>query len=84
MPRIRGFTSEQKIDHQMKLLAERCDLLLYKNKISKSKVADYVGITPQAICRQFSKGHLTAEVVIAIATMTNEDPAKFGSMLVIE
>lgn len=83
MPRIKGLTNEQKVDYQRVLLAERLDFALYKSKISKSMLAYYIGITPQAVCKQFAKKRISTEVIIAVVTLTNLEPEEVKRMLTI-
>ena len=73
MPRTVGYTGEQKIRHQQELLAHRCKVLLYDRGITMTKVAEYVGITPQALHWQFRNNRVTTDVLIAVISLTNAD-----------
>lgn len=83
MPRTKGFTNEQKIEHQRELLSDRLDLLLYKNKIPKKKVAEYVGISNQALCKQFRDNVITIPVLMAVITLTDAEAGSVEKMLKI-
>ena len=84
MPRVKGLTSEQKINYQKERVAETCELLLIRNKIKKTAIAEYLGITPQAVSYQFRNKQLTLEVVMCVITMTNADPDKIKETLTIQ
>lgn len=84
MPRIKGFTKEQKINYQKERVAETCELLLMRHKIKKTAVAEYLGITPQAVSCQFRNRKLTLETVMCVITLTNADPDKIKETLTIQ
>lgn len=81
MPRIKGFTAEQKVEHQRKLLAERCSILLAKAHLTKSDVARYLDTSPQSVCQQFKKNSITTSVLIAVLTMTDAEPDVIVDMM---
>lgn len=83
MPKVRGLTQEQRLSNQEGLLADRCDVLLYEKKVSKSKVAEYVGKTPQAIGKQFRSKRLSVDVLIAIVTLTKIEPERLKDFLTV-
>jgi hypothetical protein len=84
MPRVRGFTTRQKLDFQMKHTAESCEILLLKNRISKKDVAEFVGISPSAVCHQFKERRITLEVLISVISLTNVDPEGIKNLLVVK
>jgi predicted transcriptional regulator len=84
MPRTRGYTAEQKLDFQTKHTAETCEFLLMQNRVSKSSVAEFVGITPAAVSAQFRGKRLTVEVLIAVLSLTDADPDRIERMLKIK
>lgn len=84
MPRIIGFTSQQKLAHQKEVLADRCKLLLYESGISQLELAEYLGITPQALCRQFKEKRLRTDTLIAIFSLTNTDESRIKDYMTIK
>lgn len=81
MPRIKGFTPEQKVEHQRILLAERCSMLLSKAHLTKSDVARYLNTSPQSICQQFKNNSITTSVLIAVLTLTDAEPDVIVNMM---
>ena len=84
MPRTIGFSTKQKMDHQNDVLIDDLELLLFKNKISKSKVAKEMGITPQAVCSQFKNKSITIPVLMMIITLTNAPAETVKNMLEVK
>ncbi|MBQ0009122.1 MAG: hypothetical protein KBS97_02485 [Firmicutes bacterium] len=70
MPRV-ALTQQQKFKNQRAVLTEHCDLLLYKNHLHKKDVAEFVGLTPDAVCKQFQSKAITVEVAMAVFYLTN-------------
>ena len=81
MPRIKGFTPEQKVEHQRKMLAERCSMRLSKAHLTKSDVARYLDASPQSICLQFKNNSITTSVLIAVLTLTDAEPDVIVNMM---
>jgi predicted transcriptional regulator len=85
MPRTRGYTAEQKLDFQMKHVAETCEILLVKNRVTKKKVAELAGISPQAVGQQLHGiANVSTEVVIAIISLTDPEADEVLRMLTIK
>lgn len=81
MPRIRPYITDQKIDYQRRVLTEHCDRLLRNNKISKTKVASVLGISPQAVHTQFANGKITLPTFMAVVSLTDAEPMEIKSIL---
>jgi plasmid maintenance system antidote protein VapI len=85
MPRVRGYTARQKLDFQKKHMAETCEILLVKNRVTKKKVADFVGITPETVCQQLhGRQNISTGVLIAIISLTDADAETVINMLKIK
>lgn len=82
MPRIRGLTSDKKVEYQRQLLTHKCDVLLYDAGVSKAEVADYMDCSVQAIYKQFKTNAITLPVLIAVATLTNATDELVGYLKV--
>jgi hypothetical protein len=84
MPKAKNFTQGQKIDHQGERVAEACERQLAKNHVSKTAVANYLGISPSTVCQQFKRKRITADTLLAVVTMTDMDADEVKKMLTIE
>lgn len=84
MPRVRGFTNEQKINQQQDVLAEELDVLMYSKHISKKDIANFLDLTPAAITYQFREKSISMPVLMAIVTLTNADGELVKKMLSIK
>lgn len=84
MPRVVGFTNQQKLAHQKEVLTDRCKLLLYESGISQIELADYLGITPQALCRQFREKRLRTDTLIAIFSLTDAEEDRIKDYMTIK
>ena len=52
-------------------MSEECDVLLCRKKISHTKVADFMGITPQAVNKQFRDRNITVDTAMAVFYLTD-------------
>ena len=84
MPKVRGFTNNQKINQQQDMLVEELDVLLCRNHLSKKDIAEFVDITPAAISYQFRSKSISMPVLMAIVTLTNADGELVKKMLSIK
>lgn len=84
MPRVRGFTIDQKMQHQQDILVEELEVLLTRNKLTKSDIAKYLEITPQTVCYQFRAKNISLSVLMAIISLTNADAELIKRMLQIK
>nr|DAG30960.1 MAG TPA: putative transcriptional regulator [Caudoviricetes sp.] len=84
MPRVKGLTTEQKIDYQKNRLAETCELLMRRNHVKKTEIADLLGVTPQAVSYQFRNNQISMEVFMCVVTLTNAEPEKIKELLTID
>lgn len=84
MPRVRGFTNNQKINQQQDMLVEELDVLLCRNHLSKKDIAEFVDVTPAAISYQFRSKSISMPVLMAIVTLTNADGELVKKMLSIK
>jgi predicted transcriptional regulator len=83
MPKVRGLTVAQKIDYQRERISDVCEFALIKARVSKTEVAEYVGVTPQAVWNQFRNKKLTTEVLMASVTLSGMDAETVKNMLTI-
>lgn len=72
MPAV-ALTAQQKFIRQREKMSEECDVLLLRKKISHSKVANFIGISPQAVNQQFRDRKVTVETVMAVFYLTDAD-----------
>jgi predicted transcriptional regulator len=83
MPRVRGYTAEQKLDFQKKHVAEMCELLLIRSRVTRKAVAEFAGITQQAVSYQLRTGRLSEAVLMTIISLSDADAETVINMLKI-
>lgn len=69
MPKVRALTPEKRFEDKCRDLAMECEVLMLKNHVSKTQVAEMTGVSPQAIHNQFSRGNVTVETLIAVFSL---------------
>ena len=69
---------------QTNRLAETCELLMRRNHIKKTEIADLLGVTPQAVSYQFRNNQISMEVFMCVVTLTNAEPEKIKELLTID
>lgn len=76
MPRVRGLSKKQKIAYRKSVLVDRCEILMKHAHVTKTDIANYLGVTQPAISYQFNTGNISIDTLIAVVTLTkaeNED-----------
>ena len=81
MPRIKGFLTEQKVEYQRQLLADRCSLMLFKAGLNMSDVARFLDISPQAVSQQFKTKSITTSVLIAVFTLVDASSEEIANTM---
>lgn len=66
------FTDQQKLDKQIADLTKKTKIELFNAGISKKAVADYAGISIQAVSQQFKRGQITLAVYLASQNLLNK------------
>ena len=84
MPRVSGFTDLQRIENQCTSLSTKVDHLRMDNKITYSRIADTLGISPQAVSQQFRRRNISMEVALTVFYLTGADPEKIGQMMKVK
>lgn len=80
-PKIKGLTIEQKVEYQRKRVSEECEFQMMKQRIKKTDIARCIGVTPQAVAYQFRNKSISVDVLIAVVTLSDMDPANIKDML---
>lgn len=70
MPAV-ALTPQQKFKRQRIRLSEECDVLLFRKKINHTRVAEFMGITPQAVNKQFRDRNITVDTAMAVFYLTD-------------
>lgn len=70
MPAV-ALTPQQKFTRQRTRLSEECDVLLFRNKINHTEVAEFMGITSQAVNKQFRDKNITVDTAMAVFYLTD-------------
>lgn len=83
MPAV-ALTAQQKFIRQREKMSDDCDFLLFRKKISHSKVADFIGITPQAVNQQFRDKRVTIETAMAVFYLTDADANEIKKIMKME
>lgn len=55
----------------MRVLAEECDKLVYKDKIPKKEIAKLTGRQVSEVCTRLKTGKLTIDIVLAIFNLAH-------------
>ncbi len=64
MPKVKALTPEQKIAEAVEESTDKLNYELHKNKISYTKIANLLDVTPAAVAAQFSKGRISYPVYV--------------------
>lgn len=73
MPKTIPLIADKKIEYQKTQAGDICRGLLWKNHVTQKQVAEVLGISPQAICKQFKSESLTLETVMAVIYLCHPD-----------
>ncbi len=64
MPKVKALTSEKKIFEEVTASIDSLDWQLHRNKISYTKIADLLNLTPAAVSSQFRRGSISYPVYV--------------------
>ncbi len=64
MPRVKALTPEGKIQDEVADSIDKLDWELHRNKITYTKIANLLDLTPAAVSVQFRKSNISYEVYI--------------------
>lgn len=76
--------SGEKLEQQHAKITDTCEYQLFKAKRSKSEVARYLGVSPAAVCCQFTRKSITTPVLMAVVTLTDMDAESVKQMLTVD
>jgi predicted transcriptional regulator len=80
MPAV-ALTPQQKFLRQRRRMSEECDVLLFRKKLSHTQVAEFMGITPQAVNQQFRDHKVTVDTAMAVFYLTDAKPEDIANIM---
>lgn len=72
MPRIRPLTTEDKVLDEVAASTDKLDWELHRNRISYTKIAKMLNITPAAVSIQFRRKSISYPVYVAAKMLLEE------------
>lgn len=70
MPRTIPLTSEGKIADAKKMLTRKCREVMNDNKVDQGEIANVLGISAQAVSRQFQRDAIRLDTVLTLIYLT--------------